>query len=353
PCCAAWRAGAKWSVLTCILQLCDAWLAPEFSVPSSQFSVNPMSAPTFSLRTENRELRTALQIVIAVRRSRQHQVRSRSRNSVPVLVDLHTQAQTHRGKDLLDLVQRLAAKVFRLQHLGFGLLHQFADRLNVGVLQAVIAAYREFEFLDRTVQVLVLDLRPALFAGRRGFDLFLEIDKDIHVIFDQLRRESKRIARSDRTVGPDFNRQLVVIGDLSETRRFDGVVALAHRRVHGIDGNESDAEIVLEILVRGNVTAAALEAHFHIEFAALANGRYVDVLIEHLHIAVGFDHAAGNHSRLIGAQVNRFRTIARKFEWNLLHVEDDVGRVFDYARYRLEFMQHAFDLDCGNGRAFD
>src|ERR1700730_5553343 len=51
------------------------------------------------------------------------------------------QAQTHRGKDLFDLVQRLPPEIFRLQHLGFGLLHQFADRLNVGVLQAVIAAH--------------------------------------------------------------------------------------------------------------------------------------------------------------------------------------------------------------------
>src|SRR5208282_3576735 len=50
------------------------------------------------------------------------------------------------GEDLLNFVQRLAPEIFRLQHLGFGLLHQFADRLNVGVLQAVIAAHREFGF---------------------------------------------------------------------------------------------------------------------------------------------------------------------------------------------------------------
>ena len=112
-------------------------------------------------------------------------------------------------------------------------------------------------------------------------------------------------------------------------------------------------EIVFEILVRGNVAAAALQAHFHVELAAFAHGRDVDFLIEHFHIAVGFDHAAGDDSRLIGAQVDRLRTITRKLERNLLHVEDDVGRIFYDSGDRLEFVQHAFDLYRGNGRAFD
>jgi len=47
-------------------------------------------------------------------------------------------------------------------------LDQFADGLNVRVLQAVVAAHGEFELLDRTVEVFVLDLRTALFAGRCG-----------------------------------------------------------------------------------------------------------------------------------------------------------------------------------------
>ncbi len=173
------------------------------------------------------------------------------------------------------------------------------------------------------------------------------------MILHQFRRQSKGIAGSDRTVCPDLHRQLVVIGDLPQTRWFDGVVALAHRRVHGIDGNESDTQIVFEIPVRGNVTASALQAHFHFELAALAYCRNVDVLIEHFHIAVGLDRAARNHARLIGAQVNRLWTISSKFERNLFQVEDDVGGVFDDAWYRLELMQHAFDLHRGNGRAFD
>ena len=99
-------------------------------------------------------------------------------------------------------------------------------------------------------------------------------------------------AGSDGAVGPDFERELIVVGDLTETRGFDGVIALAHRRVNGIDGNETDAEIFIEILVGGNVAAAALEAHFHIELAAFADRGNVDVFVENFDVAVGFDHAA-------------------------------------------------------------
>ena len=162
-----------------------------------------------------------------------------------------------------------------------------------------------------------------------------------------------RIGGRDGAVGPHFERQLVVVGNLAETRGFDGVVALAHRRVHGIDRNESDAEIFVKILVGGNIAAAALQPHFHVELAAFADGRDVDVFVEHFDIAIGFDHAAGDYARLIGAQVDGFRRVAGQLERNLLQVEDDVGRVFDHAGDRLEFVQHAFHLHRGDGRAFD
>jgi len=165
------------------------------------------------------------------------------------------------------------------------------------------------------------------------------------VIFDQLRGKPERIAGSDGTVGPDLDRQFVVIGDLPETRRFDGVVALADGGVHGIDGNEPDAEVVLEIAVGGNVAAAAFEAHFHVELAAFAYGCDVDLFVENLDIAIGFDGGAGDHSRLVGAQIDRLGAVAGKLERDLLQVEDDVGRVFDHAGNRLELVEHAFDLD--------
>jgi len=103
-----------------------------------------------------------------------------------VLVNLHTQAQAHGAENFFDLVQRLAAEIFRLQHFGLGLLYQFADTLNVRVLQAVVAANGQFEFFDGPVQVLVLDFRLALFGAGPSLDIFFKVDEDIHVVFEQL-----------------------------------------------------------------------------------------------------------------------------------------------------------------------
>ena len=123
--------------------------------------------------------------------------------------------------------------------------------------------------------------------------------------------------------------------------------------MNGIDRNESDAKILVEVLVGGNISAAALQPHFHVELAALADRRDVDVFVEDFNVAIGFDHAAGDNSGLIRAQIDRFRGIARKLERNLLQVEDDVGRIFDDTGDRLEFVQHAFHLHRGHGRAFN
>src|SRR6185437_11104118 len=149
---------------------------------------------------------------------------------------------------------------------------------------------------------------------------------------------------NDRAVGPDFERELVVIGDLAKTRRFHRVIALAHRRVDRVDRNEPDAEVLIEILVGGNVAAAALQAHFHVEPSAFADGRDVNVFVEDFDIGVGFDHARGDNAGLVRAQVNRLRSIAAELERNLFQVEDDVGRVLNYAGDRLELMQHAFNF---------
>src|SRR3954471_19209553 len=68
------------------------------------------------------------------------------------LIEAHPEAQPHAVQDFLDLVQRLAAEVLRLQHLGLGLLHQLADRADVRVLEAVVRAHRELELLDALVE---------------------------------------------------------------------------------------------------------------------------------------------------------------------------------------------------------
>ena len=269
-----------------------------------------------------------------------------------MLVDLHAQAQSHLRQDLFDLIEALAAKILGLQHLAFRLLHQLADGLNIGVLQAVIAAHGEFELLDRTVEVLILDLR-LIVRRTGGLHLFFKVDEDVHVVLHQLCGQADGIGRAHGTIGPDFQRELVIVRDLPETSSFHGVVAFAHRRVHGIDGNKTQPEVFLKILVGSHVAASALESHFHVQLATFAHGRDVNVLIEDLNVAVGLDHAAGHHARLVRLQVDGLGAVAVQLEGDLLKVEDDIGGVFYDAGDGLELMHHAFDAHRGDRCAFD
>src|SRR6185503_12057675 len=71
------------------------------------------------------------------------------------LIDAHAEAQPHRVQDFLDLVQALAPEVLGLEHLGFGLVHQLANRADVRVLEAVVRPDRELELFDALVEILV------------------------------------------------------------------------------------------------------------------------------------------------------------------------------------------------------
>jgi hypothetical protein len=52
-------------------------------------------------------------------------------------------------------------------------------------------------------------------------------------------------------------------------------------------------------------------------------------------------------------QRDGLRLVAVQLERHLFEVQDDVGGVFDNARNRRKFVQHALDLDGRDGRAFD
>ena len=61
---------------------------------------------------------------------------------------------------------------------------------------------------------------------------------------------------------------------------------------------------------------------------------------------------AGRHfARALLAQRQALGTFGMHAQRDLLHVEHDVGDVFAHARDGGEFVQHALDLDRGDGRA--
>src|SRR5580698_4145813 len=123
--------------------------------------------------------------------------------------------------------------------------------------------------------------------------------------------------------------------------------------MNGVHGDEANAQIGIEILVGRYVTTAALEAHFHVQFAAFTDRRYVDILVQDLDVSVSLDHAGSDDTGLIRTQIKSLWSLTVQLEGDLLEVQDDVGCVFYDAGDRLELVQNAFDLDRGNSRAFN
>src|SRR5579859_3683405 len=279
--------------------------------------------------------------------------RERRPDNAAVFVELHAQAEAHLHQYILDLVERFPPEVLGLQHFVLALLHELADGLDVGVLQAVVAAHGKLQLFNGAVQVL----EPRIVNGvLRHLDVFgrlVDVDEDNHVILHQLGGESDGVLRGDGAVGPDFDHQLLVVGHLSETRRLDGVVDLAHGRVNAIDGYVADRQVFVVVAVGSDVAAAILDAHFDLQLAAFADRGDVHALVEYREIGVLFDLRGGHRTGLLDVDVNRFRQIGVELDRHLLEVEDDVGGVLDHAGDRRKFVQYASDFYRSDGCSFD
>src|SRR5215213_1129897 len=271
-----------------------------------------------------------------------------------LLVKLHAEVKAHRVKNLFDLVERFPPEVLRPQHVRLRLLHEFADRANIRVLEAIVGADGELELIDRAVEIFIeLNAARLLAVGFGKLGLFLEVDEDLHVILDQLRGQADGVVRLHRAVGPHLDRQLVIIRVLTQAGGLDRVVHLLDGRVNGIDRDVADREILIEVALGGDIAAAALEAHLDRYRPALRDGGDVNVRIEDLDFGVGLDLAGKHFARHRALHAQGLGPGSVQLERNALEVQDYIGRVFHDAGYRRELVQHPFYLDRCNGRAFD
>src|SRR5260221_1097325 len=279
--------------------------------------------------------------------------RQRRPDDASVFVKLHAQREAHLHQYILDLVERFAAEVLGLEHFVFALLHQFANGLNVRVLQAVVRAHGKLELFDGTVEMFQARIVGELRRRLDNLAGFFEVDEDAHVVFHQFGGQADGIVRSDRAIGPHFDHQLFVVGHLSETGGFDGVIDLAHWRVNAVHRNIADGQVFIVVAVGSDVAAAILDAHFDLQFAAFADGGDVHALVEHGEVCVFFDLRRSDRTGLLDVDVNGLGQVGVQLDGHLLQVEDDVGGVFDHASDRGKFVQHAFDFYRCDGCPFD
>src|SRR6185369_3048965 len=103
----------------------------ELRLSLGRFSLNPATLCLMELSFHR--IRRSLFLGTVIRQRTAH--RRRWGDQPPVRIDAHTEQQAHVGENLFDLVERLAAEVLGTQHLGLGLLYQFPNGLDVGVLE--------------------------------------------------------------------------------------------------------------------------------------------------------------------------------------------------------------------------
>src|SRR6185436_16718591 len=81
-----------------------------------------------------------------------------------LLIELHSKMQSHRREDLFDLVEGFPPEVFGLEHIGLRLLDKLADSSNIGVLKTVVGANRQFQLVNRPIEVFVEGYSSRFFA---------------------------------------------------------------------------------------------------------------------------------------------------------------------------------------------
>ena len=148
----------------------------------------------------------------------------------------------------------------------------------------------------------------------------------------------------DRSVGLDLDRELVVVGHLTDAHALDPVVDLADRREDRVDRDDADRQRLGPL--RTEIADAALDRQVHLDRDVVGvEGHEDEVRVDDLDVGrlgdVGRGHRAG--AALDEAELDGVGREA--LEPQLLHVQDDLGDVFLDARDRRELLVDVADLD--------
>ncbi len=136
------------------------------------------------------------------------------------VIQVHSETESMTFEYFLDLREGLLAKVRRPQEFNFGSLHEVTDVHDVFCLQAVGGTNCKLELVDRAQEDWV---HMALSLGTNAFFLTLQVNKDGQLILEDASGAADRFFRIDRAVRFDIDEQLVKVGTLFNTGRFDVV----------------------------------------------------------------------------------------------------------------------------------
>src|SRR3954469_20744358 len=260
----------------------------------------------------------------------------------PVL-ELHAKCEPARSEHFLDLVERLAAEVGRLEKLGLGALDEIADVVDVLGLEAVGRAHGELQVVDRAQQDRIDRRRLRLLGGHRRA---LELREDGELVDQHARGVADRLFRLDGTVGLEVHDQLVEVGALLDARRFHRVRHAAHRAERGIEDDAADAFRLLRQVahVARHVAAARLDLDLHLELAAGGDVRDDVVWIDDFDVVRRLDVGGGDSAVALFLEREDGFGAVMQAEDHAFEVEQDVYDILAHAIERRVLVHDAGDL---------
>ncbi|SMB23718.1 protein of unknown function [Sterolibacterium denitrificans] len=259
--------------------------------------------------------------------------------------ELHAESQAARSKDFLDFVERLAAQIRRLEQFRLGTLNQVADVIDVLGLQAIGGTHRQFEIVDGTQQQGI-DHRLLRCFGRHGSAF--EIGKDRKLIHQHTSRITDRLFGVDGTIGFDVHDQLVEVGTLFDTSRFDGIADPADRAERSVQHDVADAARFLVARTHGrrHVATALFNLDLHFQLAAGGDvGNHV-IRIDDFDIMRDLDVSRGHHTLALFGEHQRGFVAVVQLEHDALDIEEDIHDILTHAIQCGVLVQHALDACC-------
>ena len=114
----------------------------------------------------------------------------------------------------------------------------------------------------------------------------------IEVLAEDLGRFDQGHFGMDRAVGPDLQRELVVVRLLADAGFFDFVADAGDGAINRVDRNDADFVVARAVLGRGNIAAAVFDDHFHHERHVVGQRGDDVVLVDDLDVGIGLDIGA-------------------------------------------------------------